>query len=71
MPKELIAFFEWIVKCCELLGKDKTYGVVLTRDSNWKFAWHDKMTPEEAVKEFLKTYPNGYPAETETKYANN
>ena len=61
-------YFEWIVQCCELLGKEKSYGAVLVSDQNWFGCYDDGMTPESAVSEFKSNYPNGYSKELEEKY---
>lgn len=44
-------FFEWVAKCCDLLGKPKSYGVNLfpEKDPSWFGCFDDGMTPEEAV----------------------
>ncbi len=61
-------FFEWLVECCRLLGKDKLYGAILIEDPSWASAWDDGLTEEDAIKEFKKEYPDGYSKEIEQKY---
>lgn len=47
----VMKYFEWIAKVCELLGWAKEDGVKIVEDPNWFGCWDDGMTPEDAVAE--------------------
>lgn len=49
-----LSFFEWVAKCCELLGWSKEEGIKLLpeADPSWYFCYDDGMTPEAAVNEY-------------------
>ena len=48
-------FFEWVARCCEILGKPKEYGsnMMPEEDPCWFGAYDDGLTPEEAVEEYI------------------
>lgn len=52
-------FFQWVAKCCALLGKPPEWGANLmpSEDPSWFFCYDDKMTPEEAVAKYRATHP--------------
>lgn len=49
-----MTFFEWVVKCCELLGLSKEEGEKLLPENDpcWFYCYDDGMTPEAAVAEY-------------------
>lgn len=49
-----LTFFEWVVKCCELLGLSKEEGEQLLPENDpcWFYCYDDGMTPEAAVAEY-------------------
>ena len=51
-------FFQWILDCSKILkskhGITSGDGADLISDTNWFMCYDDKMTPEEAVAEYMK-----------------
>ena len=48
-----MTFFEWVAKCCDLMGKPRSYGKEMLPDidPSWFYCYDDGLSPEEAVEE--------------------
>jgi hypothetical protein len=56
--EKIMKFYEWVFKCCDLLGKSKEQGVDLLPESDpgWFWAFEDGLTPEQAVEKYKQSF---------------